>query len=141
MPDQLPDQRLNADQYADSAPLNQRAPTLDRAALDANTMSDPALQKELFELYFGHAPSSLQKMADALRNADPAGWTEGAHALKGTASTLGLMRLADAAAAAEAAGRAGPTGLTEKRFAAVRDALTASIAAAQSYLAQAASAA
>lgn len=89
-------------------------PVFDRATLDDNTMSDTDLQAELFALYFGHAPRSLDAMRAALADsAAPSSaettssgalsqWRGGAHALKGTASTLGFLRLARLAAEAEA---------------------------------------
>lgn len=87
----------------------------DRATLDENTMSDPDLQAELFALYFGHAPRNLDAMRAGLEGAPGARcragapaealrqWTDGAHAIKGTARTLGFLRLAAVAAEAEAA--------------------------------------
>lgn len=77
-------------------------PVLDRAVLDENTMADAALQKELFELYFDHAPTNFALLDEAIETGDRQRWRDGAHALKGAARTLGLMALADAAARAEA---------------------------------------
>ena len=112
------------------------APVLDRAELDANTMSDPALQKELFDLYFGHAAQAMLKMRKALADADRVTWTASAHGLKGTARTLGLMRLAETAAEAEAAGERGEIGMTPERVETLQRALTAASAAAHGHLAQ-----
>lgn len=77
-------------------------PILDVVTLDANTMADPALQAELFELYFDHAPKSVAQMRSALSGG--AHWAAGAHALKGTARTLGFLALGEAAAEAEKLG-------------------------------------
>lgn len=104
---------------------------LDRAALAENTMSDLALQKELFDLYFAQAPSYLSGMRDALAIGDQTGWSAAAHSLKGTARTLGLMRLAGAAAEAEASTPEAPLLL------AVDDEYVGALAAAYAYLADA----
>lgn len=84
------------------AAADRAAPALDPAALDANTMSNAALQAELFQLFFDQAPSHLGAMRAALVAGDRRAWSEGAHAIKGTARTLGLMRLAELTARAEA---------------------------------------
>ena len=125
-----------ANAAADRLDRVQGAPVLDRAELDANTLSDPALQKELFELYFGHAAQALGTLNAALTEGDARAWTHAAHGLKGTARTLGLLRLAEVAGEAEAAGERGLTGLTVERLAALQSALTAASAAAHGYLAQ-----
>lgn len=76
-------------------------PRLDRAALDANTMADRSLQSELFQLYFDQAPTYFAHMRRGVSEDNPTIWSAGCHGLKGTARTLGLIALADAAAAAE----------------------------------------
>lgn len=126
-----------ANAVADRTSRPNGAPVLDRRELDANTMGDPALQKELFDLYFGHAAQALIKMRAALAEGDVASWTAAAHGLKGTARTLGLLRLADTAAEAEAAGGSDKAGPTAERLKALEYDLTAASAAAHGYLAQA----
>ncbi len=106
----------------------------DKATLDANTMGDAALQDELFELYFDHAPNNFAMMRAALDDGAARGWKEGAHALKGAARTLGLLALGEAAAAAEAAGP------SEARYRSVEAAFEAARAAADAYRAAAKSA-
>jgi HPt (histidine-containing phosphotransfer) domain-containing protein len=76
----------------------------DHEILNANTMADASLQKELFDLYFAHAPTNFAMMRSALEGGPASGWKEGAHALKGAARTLGMTRLGEAAAVAEASG-------------------------------------
>lgn len=78
-----------------------REPTLDRSVLDANTMADHALQTELFMLFFNHAPTNVAMCEAALAQGDQQKWRDGAHAIKGAAATLGLMRLRALALAAE----------------------------------------
>lgn len=110
-------------------------PVLDRRELDANTLGDPALQKELFELYFGHAVQALERMEKALQEEDPVNWSASAHGIKGTARTLGLLRLGEIAAEAEAAGKHGAKALTRPRLNALRHALTSATIAAHGHLA------
>lgn len=124
----------NAAAEQSNRPFN--APVLDREELDANTLGDPALQKELFELYFSHAAQALNKMLKAMEAKDRVNWTATAHGLKGTARTLGLLRLAEVAAEAEAAGERGTAGLTPERLAALQSAFTGASAAAHAHIAQ-----
>ncbi|MEL6980664.1 MAG: Hpt domain-containing protein, partial [Pseudomonadota bacterium] len=67
---------------------------------------------------------------------DAKAWMDGAHGLKGTARTLGLIRLADLSAEAQFAAEAGPSGVTADRFTAIEDALVDAMSAAHAYLAQ-----
>lgn len=110
-------------------------PLFDRAELDGNTLSDRCLQRELFDLYFGQAPSLFDSLRKALANEDQTAWLEAAHALKGTARTLGLMRLGEAAAAAE------DNAPEPSLLKALEDAYAASVGAAEAYLGSVASAA
>lgn len=105
------------------------APTLDPSTLGDNTMRDVSLQKELFDLYFSQAPSYLDAMRDAIASGDRTGWIAAAHSLKGTARTLGLMRLAASSAAAEAGAP------SETLLLRVDDDYVAALAAAYAYLA------
>ena len=70
-----------ANAAAEQSNRSANAPVLDREELDANTLSDPALQKELFELYFGHAAQALSKMRAAMETKDRVNWTATAHGL------------------------------------------------------------
>lgn len=108
------------------------AVVLDRDELDRNSMGDRALQKELFDLYFDHAPKNFASLRAALDGSGPAGgWKEGAHALKGAARTLGMAALGEVAAAAE---RSSPSA---DRLAAIEAAFAAARAAVDAYLAEA----
>lgn len=112
-------------------------PVLDRAVLDANTMSDADLQRELFDLYFRGASSQLDTMTAALSAADAQSWRAAAHALKGTAKTLGLLRLAAFTEEMEARSAAsGPSALTQARLKAAAAHVAEAKAAAYSHLAQ-----
>lgn len=82
--------------------MPQAEPILDPATLDANTMNDPSLQRELLDLYAEHAPALLENLDAALRTGSSDEWVHGAHGIKGMARTLGLIRLERLAAAAEA---------------------------------------
>lgn len=105
------------------------APAIDPPTLDANTMSNLELQRELFDLYFGQAPDHLGRMRDALGDGPTTGWKESAHALKGTARTLGLLRLAEAALSAEKCAPSAPA------LTAVENAYVSAVSAAHAYLA------
>lgn len=78
-----------------------KAPTIDRAALDENTMGDEELQRELFEIFFGQAPALYDRMLDAMKRKDGGAWRSTAHAFKGSSRALGLERIAALAARAE----------------------------------------
>lgn len=73
---------------------------LDRAHFDHMTASDRALQGEVAELFRAQA----EGWADACNGAE--GWAVAVHTLKGSARGIGLMALAAACEAAEAAGDA-----------------------------------
>lgn len=79
------------------------APTLDVAVLNANTMSDIGLQRELFDLYFGQGPALFAELAASVETSDKDRWRAAAHGLKGTARTLGLIAFGECAADAEEA--------------------------------------
>ncbi len=114
---------------------SERLASLDPAVLDENTMRDLALQKELFGLYFGQSSVYLATMAEALNGGDRVAWSAAAHGLKGTARTLGFLRLAAATAAAE---RVAPS---HQLISEVEDAVLDARAAAAAYLARVAQAA
>ena len=121
--------------------LDTAPPTLDPETLDANTMSDLSLQAELFELYFGQAPEHFAALREALAagetvtTAPPDGgrtaWRRVGHTMKGTARTLGLLQLGEAALAVEKAPQLTPE-LVER----LSDALTIAQGAALAYMAQ-----
>ncbi|MEM9723874.1 MAG: Hpt domain-containing protein [Pseudomonadota bacterium] len=100
-------------------------PVLDRAVLDHHTMSNADLQREVLALFFASAQGLVADLKAALANGDAKGWVMAAHAVKGSARGCGLLRLADAAAAAESAGEKGARGLTAERAAALEAELTA----------------
>lgn len=106
------------------------AAVLDREILAENTMRDASLQKELFDLYFGQSASWMDSLRAGLAEGACRPWRDAAHSLKGTARTLGLMRLAAACAAAEASAP------SASLLRAVEDGLVEARAAAAAYVAQ-----
>lgn len=101
-------------------------PVLDAATLDANTMSDTSLQSELFDLYFEQSERNLIALAAAREAGDRSAWRDAAHGVKGTARTLGFLRLAACAADAE------ESGPSAERLDRLRDELMGAVGAAQS---------
>lgn len=83
-------------------------PVLDTAQLNHNTMHDRALQRELFQLLFDQTGVYLSQLRQAVETRDAAAWRAGAHGIKGTAKSLGLIRLSETATSAEAAPRPSP---------------------------------
>jgi CheY-like chemotaxis protein len=67
----------------------------------------PGLLAELIGLFSEDAPHNVARLHAAVAGADPAEVTRIAHALKGSAATLGARTMAATCAAIEAAGRAG----------------------------------
>ncbi|MEM9095723.1 MAG: Hpt domain-containing protein, partial [Pseudomonadota bacterium] len=84
-------------------------PVLDREELNHNTMHDRALQEELFDLMFDQTGVYLNQLRDAIAARDVGAWKAGAHGIKGTARSLGLIRLSQTAAHAETSARPSPT--------------------------------
>ena len=82
--------------------LPPEAPVLDLAHLREFTGGDAQLEGELGALYLSTADLYLEEMARALA---PGGgnWSKAAHALKGASANFGARRVAELAAAAEAA--------------------------------------
>ncbi|MEO1329012.1 MAG: Hpt domain-containing protein [Pseudomonadota bacterium] len=108
-----------------------RLKSLEPAILGENTMHDVSLQKELFDLYFGQTATYLAALSESVTTRDRRAWSNAAHGLKGTARTLGLMRLAEATTIAEGASPAHAL-LSE-----IEDAVVDARAAAAAYLASA----
>ena len=104
-------------------------------------MSDLSLQAELFDLYFGQAPEHFDTLHQALDAGEPVtrapynngrtAWRRVGHTMKGTARTLGLVQLGEAALAVEKAPM-----LTPDLVESLADAVAAAQGAAASYLAQ-----
>lgn len=90
---------------------------LDRAHFDHMTGADRALQLEIIALF--------RAQADAWRSAfdEAQAWREPAHTLNGSARGIGLHKLANACAAAEAADQ--PTAALADLRAALAEALSA----------------
>lgn len=76
----------------------QSAP-IDHAHLSRYTLGDRALEVEILGLFAGQAPETLAALAGA---ADAKAWRDAAHTIKGSARSVGALRVAAAAAAAEA---------------------------------------
>ncbi|MDX1540746.1 MAG: Hpt domain-containing protein [Geminicoccaceae bacterium] len=74
-------------------------PVVDVDHLQGFTDGDRALERELAELYLSSADLYLQRLQEALGDAD--GWRRHAHALKGASANLGAREVAAMAANAE----------------------------------------
>ena len=66
---------------------------IDVDALNENTMSDSALQQELFAIFFEQSDVYLAQMAEAIEADDAEAWRMTAHGIKGVARALGLVRI------------------------------------------------
>lgn len=76
-------------------------PVLDRAHLARYTLGDARLEAEVLGLFAGQLPKLLQSLNNAASDSD---WQMATHTLKGSARSVGAMRLAHAAEAAEKSG-------------------------------------
>jgi signal transduction histidine kinase/CheY-like chemotaxis protein/HPt (histidine-containing phosphotransfer) domain-containing protein len=77
------------------------APTFDESALRARVHDDEALIREVVSLFLVDCPARLAIVEEAALARDAARLREQAHALKGSAASLGAVRLADAASVVE----------------------------------------
>lgn len=74
---------------------------IDYDCLNENTMNDPALQRELFDMFFDQSKVYISELQDALENNDKNAWHMTSHGVKGISRALGLKRLEAAAADCE----------------------------------------
>ncbi len=81
-------------------------PVFDRVVALHHVGGDPAILQSLVAMFVDQGPTRLTLLESALRNGDARALEKEAHALKGTAATLGMSRLRDAAYAVERAGAA-----------------------------------
>ena len=72
---------------------------VDLVHLSRFTLGDTKLEHEVLELFRVQAGIYLERLKTA---ADPTGWREAAHTIKGSARGIGAWSVAEAAAAAEA---------------------------------------
>ncbi len=72
---------------------------VDLVHLSRFTLGDTKLEHEVLELFRVQAGIYMERLK---RAADPAGWREAAHTIKGSARGIGAWSVAEAAAAAEA---------------------------------------
>lgn len=91
-------------------------PVIDLAHLASFTDGDPALERELVDLYLSTAEGYLAELEGA-REAEV--WRKAAHSLKGASANLGAMQVAALALAAEKSAPA--AGLLADLHAAVAD--------------------
>ncbi len=77
-------------------------PILDPSQLSVMTGNDPSLAVEVIDI-FRQQTDIWVRMLDA--SLPPGQWADAAHSLKGTALSVGAMRLANACASAEKLGR------------------------------------
>jgi PAS domain S-box-containing protein len=110
-------------------------PVLDEAVFGALASTDAALAAELARLFARESQAALAGLRAALAERDGADVAHAAHGLKGSASTLGALRVSDLAAQIERAGRDGrvddAAGLLERLAPAVDRASEALSAAAR----------
>ena len=64
---------------------------------------------DLLNTYLEDAPGRVEKMHQAVKDADPDGLSDAAHALKSASANLGAKQLASLCSEAEALGRSGST--------------------------------
>jgi two-component system sensor histidine kinase/response regulator len=82
-------------------------PVFDRVVALHHVGGDPAILQSLVAMFVEQGPTRLTLLESALRGGDARALEKEAHALKGTAATLGMARLRDAAYAVERAGANG----------------------------------
>ncbi len=82
-------------------------PVLDRAAVLGRVSHDRELLGQVTEMFLRECPRQLAALRQSLAQGDAAALVRGAHALKGTAGSLGATAAAWAALALETAGRRG----------------------------------
>ena len=76
-----------------------RNPAFDPARLASFTDGDPALERELLELYFKTAAAYLTQLETAVE--DGTAWRRVSHALKGASLNVGAVAVGELAHAAE----------------------------------------
>ena len=76
----------------------------DRSVALHHVGGDPEILAQLLQMFLDQAPERLGKLEGALRRQDAQILEHEAHTLKGTAATLGMPRLRDAAYAVERLG-------------------------------------
>ncbi len=69
-------------------------PLLDRDILNENTMSNKALQEELFTLFFDQSKLYIEQLQQAIDTNSTTDWRMTAHGVKGASRSLGFIRLA-----------------------------------------------
>jgi HPt (histidine-containing phosphotransfer) domain-containing protein len=72
---------------------------IDFAHLSRYTLNDRALEAEILDLFVEQLPQSLTRLREARCLTE---WRSAAHTIKGSARAVGALKLAEAAAAAEA---------------------------------------
>lgn len=85
---------------AEIQPAIAGGPPIDRAHLARYTLGDPALEREVLELFRQQLVRTLPQLAASTSETE---WRFVAHTLKGSGRAVGAWRLSAAAAAAEAA--------------------------------------
>jgi HPt (histidine-containing phosphotransfer) domain-containing protein len=74
------------------------APPIDLDHLDHQTLGSDALKRDVLALFLDHSAEALRQVADAQ---SPGERREAAHAIVGSARSIGAFRVADAAAEVE----------------------------------------
>ncbi len=78
--------------------VNDSSQPIDRAFLARFTRGNPALEREVLELFARQLPIYVEQLRAAANAKD---WKDAAHAIKGSAMAVGARRLASCALAAE----------------------------------------
>lgn len=82
-------------------------PVLDPTLLEVQTGGDEDLARELAQLFLDESPELMQRLRDALSKGEAVSTEKVAHRIKGSLSTLGAVRAANAARRMEAAANRG----------------------------------
>ncbi|PCJ96613.1 MAG: hypothetical protein COA45_10910 [Zetaproteobacteria bacterium] len=80
---------------------NQQEQVIDISHFEMFTDGDPALEKELLDLFFSQAELGLSELQESLDENNNDRWEQAAHRLKGAAANLGAALLASACEKAE----------------------------------------
>ena len=98
--------------------------TFDRGTALHHVGGDPAILKQLIGMFLEQGPERMDRVTGALSARDDQVLEREAHALKGTAATLGMGKLRDASYTVERLGAEGRFDLAEHAVAEMRTALT-----------------
>src|SRR4051812_7322684 len=87
--------------------MNDERPVFDRAAFDRQLGNDPALAREVLQMFIEDCPQRLAGIRAAVERGDADALRTAAHTLKGSAGYLAAAHVTDAAVLLEGIGREG----------------------------------